>query len=202
MRRYLTALVGAFALVGALAGPAAAGCGHHHHHPKPPPRHLLVSATFTDQTCTTGPGPVVFVPGSASHSEVGGVWWTTTGSTLPGDTLTFTAHAQPNVIFDTPTVFAHKFPVLPQSNTCLPRHHFARFDVKKLHGCVPTRRYVMIVHKHHIARIVGGHNKARTKWHFRLYAQEGFTFRNGSTVKNIVRHNRRPKHGCGHPHSS
>lgn len=76
----------------------------------------------------------------------------------------------------------------------------ASFKVKRLNGCTPSRRYVQLTHRHHVHVVAHGHNGARTRWHFRVRADRGHAFKDGSHVRRVHVHLKR-LHGCHAPGS-
>ena len=203
MRNHLArgGAVGVIAAVLVLLGSGLAYAGHCHH-PKPPPtRHVTVSASFTDQFCFD---VTLFVPGRATHSDTDGVWWSSTGSTKPGDTFTWTAHAftRRGVVIDGPRTFSHTFPAVPTAESCVPPKPLrASYKLRYFNGCTPSRRYVQVVHRHHVQKVTKHHSKKRTVWHIKVRADKGALFKGGVRVDYVTVGLIPPSH-CDHPHGS
>lgn len=191
----LTALVAVLTLV---TGTAYAG-GCHHHPPKV--RHVTVHAYFFDQFCYSHE----LHTGTAVGVQQPGVWWSQAGTVEPGGTVTLTAHAftKRGVVIDGQRTFSHTFPATPTAESCVPvpvKH--ARYKLRFFNGCTPARRYVEVVKKHHIAKVVKRHNANRTKWHLTIRADKGALLPGGVrvTYEGVVL--LRPDRCHSHPHGS
>jgi hypothetical protein len=193
--------VGVIAAVLVLLGSGLAYAGGCHHHP-PKTHHVTVSASFTDQVCLGDQ----LVVGTAAHSDTPGVWWSTTGSTEPGDTVTLTAHAktkQTGTVIDGTKVFSHTYPATPTAESCLPvRKIRAHYDIKAYNGCTPSKRYVEVTEKRHVQKVTKRHNKNRTKWRLTIRADKGAVFPGGARVDHVAVALRPPKRCHSHPHGS
>lgn len=79
----------------------------------------------------------------------------------------------------------------------------ASFKLRKFRGCVPSRRAVEVVHRHHVGSTLIDYRHHRRVARVHVAAADGFTFADGSVVKHRRVHLGRGGPRCGpHPHGS